>query len=175
MDAPGDIDRRLGGLVILEGSHRLDDLQQATAGRTWTPSARTATTGSGSIRKGIAIRPSDATGAITEDTWGCAGDWGALADHGLRAGDLLLFGMYLVHASLDNTSPDRIRLSTDTRYQRASDPVDERWVGGGAARARAPVRARRYLLAEGTLTPMVRARPSGRARSAPASTPHHQV
>ncbi len=43
-------------------------------------------------------------------------------------GDLLTFRMNTVHASLDNRS-DRIRLSTDTRYQLASEPVDERWVG----------------------------------------------
>ena len=45
-----------------------------------------------------------------------------------RAGDLLLFTMFTVHASLDNHSR-HIRLSSDTRYQLASDPVDERWIG----------------------------------------------
>ena len=42
---------------------------------------------------------------------------------------LSTFGMFLVHASLDNRTPDRIRLSSDSRYQRASEPIDERWVG----------------------------------------------
>ena len=45
-----------------------------------------------------------------------------------RAGDVIVFGMGTVHASLDNASP-MLRLSTDTRYQLASAPVDERWVG----------------------------------------------
>jgi hypothetical protein len=45
-----------------------------------------------------------------------------------RAGDILLFGMYTMHASLDNRS-DRFRLSTDTRYQLASEPVDDRHMG----------------------------------------------
>ena len=45
-----------------------------------------------------------------------------------RAGDLLVFSMYTTHCSLDNTS-DRIRLSSDTRYQLASEPLDERWIG----------------------------------------------
>lgn len=45
-----------------------------------------------------------------------------------RMGDLLTFTMETVHASLDN-STNRIRLSTDTRYQLASEPVDERWIG----------------------------------------------
>ena len=41
-------------------------------------------------------------------------------------GDLLIFSMHTIHASLDNQS-DRIRISADTRYQLASDPVDERY------------------------------------------------
>ena len=45
-----------------------------------------------------------------------------------RMGDLLTFTSYTLHASVDNRS-DRIRLSSDSRYQLASDPVDERWIG----------------------------------------------
>ena len=45
-----------------------------------------------------------------------------------KAGDLITFKMNLVHGSLDNAT-DRIRLSSDTRYQKASEPIDERWVG----------------------------------------------
>jgi hypothetical protein len=45
-----------------------------------------------------------------------------------QAGDALIFGMYTMHASITNTS-NRYRISCDTRYQRASDPVDERWIG----------------------------------------------
>ena len=46
----------------------------------------------------------------------------------LRAGDILVFGMWLMHASLANDS-DRFRISSDTRYQPASEAVDGRWVG----------------------------------------------
>jgi ectoine hydroxylase-related dioxygenase (phytanoyl-CoA dioxygenase family) len=45
-----------------------------------------------------------------------------------RAGDVLVFGVYLMHASLDNHTQG-FRVSTDTRYQLASEPADERWVG----------------------------------------------
>ena len=45
-----------------------------------------------------------------------------------HAGDVLLFGMYMMHASTDNHSRG-FRLSSDTRYQLDSEPVDERWVG----------------------------------------------
>ena len=44
------------------------------------------------------------------------------------AGDAMIFGMYFLHGSLDNVS-DRYRLSTDNRYQLASQPVDERHMG----------------------------------------------
>jgi len=36
--------------------------------------------------------------------------------------------MATVHASLDNQST-RLRLSSDSRYQLASEPADERWIG----------------------------------------------
>ena len=45
-----------------------------------------------------------------------------------RAGDIMIFGMYFLHGSLDNVS-NRYRISTDTRYQLASQPVDERHMG----------------------------------------------
>ena len=44
------------------------------------------------------------------------------------AGDVVIFSMFLMHASLVNTS-DKIRITADTRYQLASEVVDERWVG----------------------------------------------
>jgi len=44
------------------------------------------------------------------------------------AGDLLTFTTYTLHMSLDNNT-DRVRLSSDSRYQRASEPADPRWVG----------------------------------------------
>ncbi len=43
-------------------------------------------------------------------------------------GDFITFNMRVIHGSLDNHS-DRIRISTDVRYQPASQPADERWIG----------------------------------------------
>lgn len=45
-----------------------------------------------------------------------------------KMGDVLIFGMFTMHGSLTNVS-NRYRITADTRYQRADDPVDERWVG----------------------------------------------
>lgn len=53
---------------------------------------------------------------------------GRWATASFEAGDAILFGMHLMHASTNNTT-DRYRISSDTRYQLASEPVDERWVG----------------------------------------------
>jgi len=47
-----------------------------------------------------------------------------------NAGDVLCFGMFVLHGALDNHSPvNRCRLTSDTRYQLKSEPYDERWVG----------------------------------------------
>jgi hypothetical protein len=45
-----------------------------------------------------------------------------------NAGDIILFGMYTMHASTTNVT-NRFRLSCDVRFQPAGDPVDERWGG----------------------------------------------
>lgn len=49
-----------------------------------------------------------------------------------RAGDLVVMTAHTMHGSLDNLS-DRIRISADTRYQLAAEPIDERWVGDDPA------------------------------------------
>ena len=54
------------------------------------------------------------------------GRWLTCPDY--RIGDLVTFGMTIVHGGLDNQT-DRLRFSSDTRYQRASQPIDERWIG----------------------------------------------
>jgi hypothetical protein len=45
-----------------------------------------------------------------------------------QAGDVVIFGMFMLHGSLDNRS-DRYRLSSDTRYQLASESIDARHMG----------------------------------------------
>jgi hypothetical protein len=59
----------------------------------------------------------------------------ARAEFGLRwltsefePGDVVIFTPYTLHASLDNHSR-QFRISIDARYQHASQPIDERWIG----------------------------------------------
>ncbi|MCY4024204.1 MAG: phytanoyl-CoA dioxygenase family protein [Anaerolineaceae bacterium] len=56
-----------------------------------------------------------------------------------RAGDVVTFGMHLMHASTTNLT-QRFRLSCDVRFQPASDPVDPRWVRDGEGHVDGPPR-----------------------------------
>lgn len=101
----GDIPLGLGGLVYLEGSHH------------WVLAEE---------REGRLVRPA---ASITADLPGLAERhdtrW-LITDY--TAGDVMVHSAHIVHASLDNTdTAGRMRLSTDIRYQRASEPIDWRW------------------------------------------------
>lgn len=48
-----------------------------------------------------------------------------------RAGDVMVFGMHMMHGSTTNTT-DRFRISADVRFQPAADPADPRWAGQNA-------------------------------------------
>lgn len=118
----GDISYELGGLMILENSHKNERLKANYGSR----DVDTHCTNHNNIR----ATGSSAFGALTQNPARIrerlGGRW---LTHAFRAGDLLVFSIFTVHASLDNHS-DRIRLSSDTRYQPASEPADERWILG---------------------------------------------
>jgi hypothetical protein len=124
-----DVPRERGGLMLLEGSHRLEDVKN--------------TYGQLDVDTYCVNRHEPTDAESGERQWPVRVHGGKYADDalelresfGLRwltsdfhAGDVLVFGMYMMHASSDNHSRG-LRLSSDTRYQLASDPVDERWVG----------------------------------------------
>jgi ectoine hydroxylase-related dioxygenase (phytanoyl-CoA dioxygenase family) len=45
-----------------------------------------------------------------------------------EAGDMVIHSPYMIHAATQNHDPlNRIRLSTDIRFQRADDLIDQRW------------------------------------------------
>jgi ectoine hydroxylase-related dioxygenase (phytanoyl-CoA dioxygenase family) len=122
-----DIPVSMGGLLVLEKSHKhqrlnegygskdVDEFCENKVGPEYSDMG-----GGGNIRAGgwLSDDPVKLRNAL-------GGRW-LTAD--FAAGDVLLFSVYTVHTSLDNGS-NRIRLSTDTRYQRADEPIDERWIG----------------------------------------------
>lgn len=45
-----------------------------------------------------------------------------------EAGDMVVHSAYMIHAATDNKDPEnRLRLSTDIRYQNVKDEIDARW------------------------------------------------
>ena len=108
----GDIDVEQGTLAICVGSHRAAEFEKLrrTYGRSDVDRDRT---------EGLSTKdPME----ITEKF---GGRWGTT---NFRMGDVMIFGMYMMHASTTNLT-NRFRLSCDVRYQPAGDPADERWVG----------------------------------------------
>ena len=83
----------MGGLSVLTGSHKFGVL----------PVSRSL--GAGGLRAHFQK---------------IGGDW---VSSPFELGDLLLFHSHTVHKGLPNLSGNRLRLSVDYRYQRASDPV----------------------------------------------------
>jgi hypothetical protein len=122
----GDIPVEVGGLTILEGSHRQHERLRHYLERdvdTYCTNGRHAA----EIESGRKAWEWD--GSLSADPVSLreklGGRWLTTS---FRAGDVLTFSMHTVHASLDNPSR-HIRLSSDSRYQPASRPADERWIG----------------------------------------------
>ncbi len=119
----GDLSLEQGGLMILENSHRQGQRLRRYLERdvdaycTNRPPNKQTPDG-----KGFDGALSQNAATLREHL---GGRW-LSAEY--RMGDVLIFTMGTVHAGLDNQT-DRIRLSSDSRYQLASEPADERWIG----------------------------------------------
>lgn len=132
----GDVDAHQGGLMVLEGSHeiaklnhyRRKDVDAVCANRSSDKSGtHDAPWPRDTPRIGAQMRNGgwlSRTPATLRERLG--GRW--LTTSNFQMGDLLVFSVHLVHGSIDNRS-SRVRLSSDSRYQRASEPADERWIG----------------------------------------------
>ena len=73
-------------------------------------------------------------GTLTEEPEEALLYGGRLVTSEFEEGDLVVFCMHAIHGSATNTTAaedglGRLRLSIDVRFQPASDPVDERWMG----------------------------------------------
>lgn len=137
----GDTPLEMGGVMLLEGSHRQSerlrsylevDVDAYCENR--PRQVDKVVNNGGWSHPGFLSKNPVTLRAKLGGRWLTAPEW--------RAGDFITFGMHLVHGGLDNQT-DRLRLSSDTRYQRASQPIDERWIGANPiANARAGKRGR---------------------------------
>jgi len=118
----GDIALEQGALLVLEGSHKKGHLWQGYSRMdidrdgNWTKLR---------FRHGRFFRGGDYSRNPRALQKRSGLRW-LTVDY--RAGDVVIMKAQTMHASLDNVS-DSIRISADTRYQLASEPVDERWIG----------------------------------------------
>jgi hypothetical protein len=121
----GDIPLDVGGLILIESSHHDSLLRETYSGL--------------DVDATCANRPNENPleaagfskhGAIGADISRVRDRTGGrlLTAEEFRMGDVLIFSAFTVHGSLDNGS-NQIRLSSDSRYQRANEVADERWIG----------------------------------------------
>ncbi|MFI5357233.1 MAG: phytanoyl-CoA dioxygenase family protein [Opitutales bacterium] len=137
----GDTPLEMGGVMLLEGSHLKSDRLQSYLEvdvdaycENRPRQVEQVITKGGWSHPGFLSKNPATLRAKLGGRWLTAPEW--------RMGDFITFGMTLVHGGLDNQT-DRLRLSSDTRYQRASQPVDERWIGADPiANSRAGKRGR---------------------------------
>lgn len=120
----GDVPLEIGGLVVLEGSHRNEELNEYRSLDVDTACQNVP--GQSSLN----AHGYEGFGVLDPDMPKLQRKFGQrlLTSPHYRMGDLLTFSIYTVHGSLDNTTR-YIRMSSDSRYQLASAPFDERWVG----------------------------------------------
>ncbi|MCC6414838.1 MAG: phytanoyl-CoA dioxygenase family protein [Opitutaceae bacterium] len=122
----GDISFELGGLMILEGSQKRMDLLQNYVYRDVDSFCENKSADVSKVKEGKWTF----SGTLSHNPPAIRNKFGGRwLTTEFQAGDLLTFGMFTVHASLDNQTENRLRISSDSRYQRASEPIDERWIG----------------------------------------------
>lgn len=105
----GDVSLDMGAIVLCLGSDKIEAMQSTY----WASDVDR------DLIEGYFSK--DPMEMITK--FGCK--WATTEFH---PGDVLIFGMHILHASLANLS-DRYRISADARYQLASESFDERWKG----------------------------------------------
>jgi hypothetical protein len=108
----GDVAIADGPLAVVENSHRFGDLIERYRGHDVDRDKTRPGHVAESARAFLDERPAR---LLTAD---------------FRAGDLCVFSLFTLHGSVDNASPSgKVRLSVDTRWQPADQPMDERWSG----------------------------------------------
>ncbi len=122
----GEIDYKLGGLMVLENSFNRMDLLEKYVYRDVDEYCENRSRDVEKVKEGKWVFSGSLSHNPVAIQKKFTGRW-LVAEY--EPGDFLTFGMFMVHASLDNQTDNRFRISSDSRYQRISEPVDERWIG----------------------------------------------
>jgi hypothetical protein len=119
----GDVSLKDGGLILMEKSNQLDKLRDNYGSRDVDTFCANRLDESGRAK------PQDPMyGVLTKDPVRLRASLGLRwLTREFHAGDLVVFSVYSIHGGLDNHGK-RIRLSTDSRYQLAGEPADDRWI-----------------------------------------------
>ena len=118
----GDVPKELGALMVLEKSHEIEKLKAHYAKMDID---RDGNWKKWRFRHGGFFRG----GQYSKNPKGVQREFKRRwLSTDFRAGDVAIFTTVTMHGTLDNRT-ERIRISTDSRFQLASDPADERWVG----------------------------------------------
>eukprot|EP01052_Picozoa_sp_SAG31_P004221 SAG31_NODE_173_length_21354_cov_16.826112_14_plen_166_part_00 len=138
-----DVPISLGGLAVIEGSHRLPGFEKIRntyceydTQRTGVVEDAPAQDGWLSADPAELLRFDQAARWVTSDFY---------------AGDVVVFPMKLLHGSVANRSQSTLRLSCDVRYQPASHPHDERYSVGASPGEQAAVDQQRMVKGFGGL------------------------
>jgi ectoine hydroxylase-related dioxygenase (phytanoyl-CoA dioxygenase family) len=118
----GDIPAEMGGLVYLEGSHALGTKMEAEfriVNAELPPEERISAYNKNMSEGGYIGKDLPDMAEKFDARW-------LIADY--EAGDIVLHSPYMIHAStMNEDAQNRIRLSTDIRYQNVRDEIDVRW------------------------------------------------
>lgn len=110
--AIGPVAKNEGALFVLENSHTFDDLISKAVGIDYNSVASPQVQMTGDL---VAFARERGSRLLTAD---------------FEPGDAIVFGMTTMHGAFDNNSDlGRARLTVDVRWQPASEPVDDRYVG----------------------------------------------
>lgn len=118
----GDATVDMGGLIYLEGSHTVGSEMEArfaVENADLSPEERISAYNRNMGEGGWVSKDLPDMAERFDTRW-------LVADY--EAGDVVLHSPFMIHASTENRSPDRlIRLSTDIRFQNVDDEIDARW------------------------------------------------
>jgi ectoine hydroxylase-related dioxygenase (phytanoyl-CoA dioxygenase family) len=118
----GDIPVEMGGLVYLEGSDtwgRTMEAEFRIKNQDLPPEERISAYNRNMTKGGWLSKDLPDLAARMGTRW-------LTADY--EAGDMMIHSAYMIHAAtLNESSENRLRLSTDIRYQRVREEIDQRW------------------------------------------------